>query len=160
MRRPYNPNTLRERLFSKVNKNGPILAHVPKKLGCCWLFTGALRWGYGAIGYKDGIIGAHVASWILRNGSVPPGKIICHKCDNRQCVRPSHLFAGTRYENEADCINKGFLTHAKLTNEMVAQMRKEREERHISFGILAKRYGVDKTTVWQACKRATWKHVK
>lgn len=85
-----------KRFWDKVNKTKG-----------CWLFTGALNsGGYGSFWYDKQIRGAHRVSWTLANKSVPEGYDLCHKCDVRNCVRPSHLFVGTRSENIHDCIRK------------------------------------------------------
>lgn len=90
-------NLLKERLYSRVNKteNG------------CWEFVGALRSGYGAIKFKNKIMGTHRVSYELSYGDIPEGFLVCHKCDNRKCINPDHLFLGTHKDNMQDCLVKG-----------------------------------------------------
>ena len=95
---------IEERFWEKVNKD--------TKSGC-WEWQSSIRGnGYGAFfthlkpeGRK--CHGAHRYSWELANGAIPEGLWVLHKCDNRICVNPDHLFLGDRTDNMRDCAAKG-----------------------------------------------------
>lgn len=95
-----------ERFWKKVNKIGSIPTHM-KHLGNCWEWIGSLASGYGQSQMNGKPLNAHRVSWIMANGKIETGKWILHHCDNRACVRPSHLFCGTPSDNVIDLIKKG-----------------------------------------------------
>lgn len=83
--------------------------HVRKSDGC-WEWQGnrnnrnyGMSW-YHPLGKK---IPAHRVSWLLAHGEIPEGMCVLHKCDNRPCVRPDHLFLGTHSDNTRDMNAKG-----------------------------------------------------
>ncbi len=148
----------------------------------CWNWKGSRGGsGYGQFWLGDRTIPAH---WFLLEEFPPKGKEACHKCDNRLCVRPSHIFIGTRSENMQDCKSKGRLRpqaglrsaalvpyqernmansekhgRAKLTNEQVRQIRATT----FKFGEkskLARRLGVDATIISRILKGTSWTYVK
>ena len=87
---------------------------VTKSVGC-WEISGADNGnGYAVIYTKGEIIYAHRFSYELHFGPIPEGKMICHHCDNRRCVRPEHLYAGSRADNMRDMVQRrraGAWTH-------------------------------------------------
>lgn len=96
------------RFWAKVNKEGPIPPHRPE-LGKCWIWIASLTTsgGYGNIHIQGKVLRANRISFELENGPLGDGLCALHHCDNPACIRPTHLFSGTRADNNRDMTEKG-----------------------------------------------------
>lgn len=96
--------------WSKVDRSGPIPEHCPE-LGPCWPYATTQRIPYGRVAWTQGrSLGAHVVAYTLTYGeAAAETPCVLHACDGAaiRCVRPSHLFAGTKGDNARDMARKG-----------------------------------------------------
>ena len=141
-----------------------------RKTDACWTWFGYTRKGYGWFRRTRERHTAHRLSYQLLVGPIPTGLLVCHRCDNRQCVRPDHLFLGTHKDNMRDMRLKGRSKHsfwgrntatgsknnrAKLGElDVVAIRASAMTNREI-----ADAYGLDISTVYDLRVGHTWKNV-
>lgn len=152
-----------DRLWEKVNKNGPVPPHCPE-LGPCWIFTGYVFNGYGHIWDGGRIRQAHCISFELAGERIADGLCVLHRCDNRPCVNPGHLFSGTKKNNSEDMVGKGRQARgtkngqAKMTDALVRELRVLRDSGR-TLQDLGGIFGLSKQTVSRICRREAWFHV-
>jgi hypothetical protein len=85
----------------------------------CWPWKRGKGRTYGTVWLPDQgrSKGSHVIAWEATHGSVPDGLQVLHRCDNRPCCNPEHLFLGTQSDNMRDAISKGRKTGQKHTTD-------------------------------------------
>jgi hypothetical protein len=123
---------------------------------------------------------AHRIAFFLDRGYLPEGLEVCHTCDNCRCVRPDHLFSGTRRDNARDMARKGRgllgdknptriypervergiqRYNAKLTDDLIREIRRLYAAGGISFVRLGAQFGIGGPTAFKIVRRKMWDHV-
>lgn len=133
----------------------------------CWEWTASqITNGYGVfrMASRRGLSQyPHRFSYLLHFGAFPEHLHVLHKCDNRLCVNPDHLFLGTHQDNVRDMVSKGrnFKSRgesnpgAKLTKEQVQLIRQDSRTQVA----IAKEYGISQPQVSYIKSGKQWTHL-
>jgi hypothetical protein len=155
-----------------------------EKTDGCWLWKGSTasyRLGYGSFHPDaDTRVRAHRYSYELHYGRVPDGLYVLHRCDTPACVRPDHLWLGSKAENNSDRALKGRSATgerngqhtkpgstargsqhgmAKLDEATVREIRSRYKPFVVTRAHLTREYGVSRSLIDQIIDRQIWKHV-
>lgn len=146
-------STRNERFWNKVNKTPD-----------CWLWTAYTgKHGYGVLKFDGKVDLAHRVAWNISRPNNCDGLCVLHTCDNPPCVRPDHLFLGTKQDNSDDMFDKGRNYHpagensatAKLTYEEVEHIRGLRGK--LKQVDIAKMFGINQPHVSRILRGKSWK---
>jgi len=151
---------------------------IPEPNTGCWLWLGKLNTrGYGRLGvlpfpgYADRPPQrAHRVSWEASNErAIPAGLWILHRCDQRSCVNPNHLYLGTLTENSEDATKRDRWhrwngtragarnPRARLTSEQVASIRELCRAPNFNGSQTARQYGVSASVIYSIKNGRSWR---
>mgnify|MGYP000103149498 CR=1 FL=1 len=133
----------------------------------CWQWIASIgSHGYGQISTRSGPPAlAHRYSYELFVGEIPEGSVVCHKCDNRKCVNPEHLFVGTQRDNIMDMIKKNRARYSSQRGEKNPSAKLSAKQALEIFrsdkrgADLAREYGVTPTMISKIRRGKSWTHV-
>jgi len=122
----------------------------------CWEWSGGKAKCYGVWKINGKMMLVHRWAYEAFVGPIPDGYLVCHSCDNRSCVNPKHLFAGTHKDNSQDMVFKGrHRGNQKITKSDVKYIRRT----GMSAQDIQEKYGLKKSQAYRIINRKTWQHV-
>lgn len=130
----------------------------------CWEWVGAKASGYGCFTWDGKIIGAHRFSYEHHFNFDCHGFFVCHKCDNKICVNPSHLFVGLNIDNVNDMVQKGrqqrgaHHSQSKLSEQDVIFIKSELAKGTRQIALCVK-YNVSRACISDIYKGKRWAHI-
>ena len=141
--------------------------YTPEPNSGCWLWTGAMgRYPMIWVNEQKRAYGGHRLSYELHRGTIPSGMCVCHRCNNKACVNPGHLYLATTEENSAHAARDGLYRlqpgsinpHSKLVESDIPVIR-ALVESGMKHRDVARRFGLERRTVGKIVSRALWPHV-
>ena len=134
----------------------------------CWNWTaGKIPAGYGAFAIGRKNIGTHRLAYEYSVGKIPDGMFVCHRCDNKSCCNPNHLFLGTNSDNMNDMYKKGYGPNNKgenngkhkLTSDEVKNIVFLKRTQHLFDKVIANKFNISESIVSRIISGAIWSSV-
>ena len=146
----------------------------------CWEWQGACTSsGYGNLSWHGKHAQAHRVAFMLSAGGIAPQtkfrqegvakryrRFVLHRCDNRKCCNPRHLFLGSMSTNQKDAYDKGRKVqprskhaNAKLAATQVQEIRRAYAAGEAVQVELAAAYGVSQRAISLIIRNETYKDV-
>ncbi len=156
-----------EKFWERVNKDTP---SVTPSLGPCWTWTKKLNdSGYGIFYINGKNTRAHRFSYSSFVEKISDTAYVLHHCDVRSCVRPDHLYVGTKRDNILDALTrkrhkvptppKGEQhSHAKLRDKDVLEIR-ELQNKGVHTRTIQSMFPVSQSTLSRIKNRRIWDHI-
>lgn len=126
----------------------------------CWIWAGRNPYkhlktkGYPGFLLGDRQYAAHRVSWKIAHGSIDDSLQVLHKCDNKRCVNPNHLYQGTQSDNMGDLVSRHYSEinyQRRFTREQILTMQSMRQSGD-TFDAIAQRFDTKRQMVHYVLK--------
>jgi hypothetical protein len=127
----------------------------------CWAWAGSLNPGSGYPQLRIGrgksrtMAQGHKVAYELANGPIPDGLHVLHRCGNRTCTNPRHLYAGDRLQNMADMRMHGGSNSKVLKPRDVIDIVGMRQ-RGAKYADIAAKFAISHVSVANVCSGRTY----
>lgn len=114
----------------------------------CWKCTShkSELYGYPVIQRNNKILRISRYMYQVKYGLIKKGLLACHRCDNRWCINPDHIFIGTHQDNYDDALSKGrIIQNRKLSVDQAKEAVRSTE----SARVIAKRFNIAPNVIWR-----------
>jgi hypothetical protein len=131
----------------------------------CWEWVGSLYpGGYGIIKINCKNYRTHRLAYELTYGPILNNLHVLHKCDNKKCCNPNHLFLGTHKDNMKDRDLKGRNgdikgmknPNHKLTIEQIYEIKRLYNSKKYTQRELGKLFGTHYNNIWKIINNKSW----
>jgi hypothetical protein len=153
------------RLLTKAKETPTeyILSRILISENGCWEWQKSKTNGYGRLIRDDKPWSAHAYSYSNFIGPIPSGKQINHKCHNRGCANPEHLYAGTQKENVRDMNEAGRRNQVRGSKDGNSKINEEIAKQIFSHDgiarVIAKKFNISISLVYAIKKKKIWLHI-
>ncbi len=128
-----------------------------KTKNSCWEWKQHCNRGYGrkniTINNQKYVFGAHQLAFWYKNKYMDNNLQVCHKCDNRKCANPNHLYQGTQKQNTRDYVNRG---KNKLSLNKATKIRKEYAQGNTCYRELGEKYNSSTSHISNIINNKHW----
>jgi hypothetical protein len=142
-----------------------ILRRVTVDENGCWNCSLGKGGEYPQVSIKRKLVQVHRYVYEYFREKIPDGLFGCHKCNNKMCCNPDHIYIATNKQNLDDAVRDGLLDysswvgekshHHKLTSDDILKIRSDGRK-----GVeLAKLFGVSNSCISQIKRRKNWESV-
>src|SRR6185369_1783046 len=112
---------------------------------------------------KQSVLLAHRDAYEKAFGEIPEGECVLHRCDNRSCINPDHLFVGTNDDNIRDRMSKGRSVSGEDRSHINAKMSPwkacgimARVLQGVPYPVIAREFGVGRGVPSSLFRGESW----